>query len=47
MTQGHTHRHHSYAARRRGYERLAVDTTKRLLRTYMASQYSRMTGLGR
>ena len=33
-----------YSARRRAYEKLAVDRTKDLLKTYMATKYSRMTG---
>ena len=47
--EGHTHRHKQdgYGSRRRGYEKLAVDRTKELLKTYMASQYSRMTGFGK
>ena len=36
-----------YSARRRAYEKLAVDRTKDLLKTYMATKYSRMTGFGK
>merc|ERR1711971_445481 len=46
--EGHTHRHvQGYSARRRAYEKLAVDRTKDLLKTYMATKYSRMTGFGK